>query len=153
MRSNFLNRQGSTSLEKAVVIILFVIFMVAAFIILANVFHFSLFGIGQVVPNSNNTPAVCALSFINYSTPGSCTYLISASSGSPGIIYNVYENYTGKLGSYVAGESAYSQNITLYKPPTGNAYYKFVCNTSGSNVSQNGFFYSAGGETDMVLPC
>jgi hypothetical protein len=156
MRSGILKNQiGSTTVEKTVVIIILVVFLIICFLIIASIYHFSLFGSGQTIPRFNTAPVVCSLSFINFSTAGSgsCLYYISASAGSPGLTYKLYNNVTGLMGSYVVGESSYGENISISKPTRGDTYYTFTCNTSGSSVAQNGFYYSAGGAAELVIPC
>ena len=153
MRSRGLNKKGSTSVEKVVVIIILVAFVVIAFVILSNVFHFSLLSLGKSVPTLTSQPADCGLTIINqFNTSQSCIYTLSVSDGSPGLTYTLYNNVSGKIQSYVAGASTIEWNATLTKGPT-QRYYLYVCNTSGSNVSIDGSFYSAGGSADVLLPC
>ncbi len=155
MRSNVLNKKGSSSVEKVAVIIILVSFLVIAFVILSNVFHFSLFDLGKTVPKLNTQPAVCGLTLINNfttSSSASCTYELYVSDGSPGLTYTLYSNITGKIQSYVAGESDINTNITVTKGST-QKYYLYTCNTSGSNTAIDGFFYSPGGASDILLPC
>ncbi len=156
MCSNGLNKKGSSSVEKVTVIIILISFLVIAFLILSNVFHFSLFSLGQSVPRLTTDPAVCSLVLINNFTTGtSCIYTLSVSSGSPGLTYTLYGNASQpeKIQSYVAGESSIDTNVTI-KKGTSEEYYLFNCNTSGStSTSVNGFFYSAGGASDLDLTC
>jgi hypothetical protein len=142
-----MNRKGTTAEEVKTIIIL-IIFLGMAFLIISTVFHFSLFGLGGGIPRLTSAPAVCALTYINYSIPGKCLYTVTASSGSPGLGYNVFNNISGRLGSYVAGESAYTSNFTLSK---GSVL--FMCNTTGANSSVGGYYYTAGGASSVALPC
>lgn len=155
-----MNKRGSSSVEEVMILVLLIAFLVVVILILMSVFHFSLFGAGQVVPRLTTQPAPCSISFINFSTSGrsgsNCCFEISASSGSPGIIYKIFSNDSdvGEIGSYAVGIGAYSQNVTINsRAGAGTQYFKFICNTTGSNSSTNGYYYSAGGAAQILIGC
>ncbi|MCL4400466.1 MAG: hypothetical protein M1348_01800 [Candidatus Parvarchaeota archaeon] len=153
------DKKGSTSVEKVAVIMLLIIFLIVAILILIGVFHFSLFGVGQVVPKLTTEPAICSISYVNFTPAGgknACCFQITASSGSPGIFYGVYSNSStvGKLGTYKVGINSFLRNISINSAQgAGLQYFGFVCNTSGSNSSTNGYYYSAGGAAQILVGC
>ncbi len=137
-----------TAVEKAAVIIIFVAFLVISFVIITIVFHFSLLDLGGVTPKLSDSPAQCQMIPINASTGSGCVYNITAEYGSPGLRYEVYDNTSGLLGSYVAGESIYSSKISLRK-----GVYAFECNTTGTQGKNSGVNYKAGGAFELVIAC
>ena len=151
MRSGILSeRRGSTSIEKVAMIIILIIFMALAFLILSNVFHFSLFNTGGINPSLTTNPSQCQIGFSNLSTASNlCYYGLSVSGGSPGLTYAFYNNTTGRINSYVVGESTLQINVSL----AGHHEVLFVCNTTGSTTAVNGFYYSPGGTAQLALLC
>ena len=142
-----MNKKGTTA-DETKTIILLVVFVSIALIIISAIFYFSLFGLGAGVPRLTTSPATCSITYVNYSIPGKCIYSVTASSGSPGLGYSVYDNITGKIGSYIAGENTYAVNVTLPK-----GLVMFTCNTTGANSSTGGYYYTAGGGFSLTLPC
>ncbi len=151
MRSGIISKKrGSTSIEKVAIIIILIIFMALAFLILSNVFHFSLLNTGGINPNLTTNPSQCQISFSNLSTVSNpCYYGLAVSGGSPGLTYTFYNNTTGRINSYVVGESTLQINVSLL----GRREVLFVCNTTGSPTAVNGFYYSAGGTAQLTLLC
>lgn len=150
-------KRGSTSVEKAAIIILLVIFLLVAFLIVTNVLHFSIPFLSGIGTNLNNNPAPCSISYVNtsYATPGSCQVQISASQGTIGLTYSVYENTSSTpLGSYVTGQTTFSENLTLPVATKGvSQYFEFYCDTAGSTQPVDGNKYNSGGTAEVMPLC
>ena len=145
MRSKLIsNKRGATIVEMIMVLTILVIFTLVAVLIMRSGFLSSLLTSSKL--NFGNSTVQCSITTKEISSSSSsCTYELTASQGTSGVIYYLFGQGQEQC-SYLAGSTNCVKEVTI------SNYALFKCNTSGDSSSGTQVT-SPGGEYTVNVTC